>query len=197
MSKYLITLTGNSCAGKSSLENQLVENTTMYKIVSTTTRPQRQGELHGVDYYFVSQEHFNDMVFAEKVNYNGYSYGIEVNELKRAWDNEKTPIVVVEPHGLTQIENLVNEMDEVELIKVFLSVSLDIQLERLFGRFAKDISNANSTTDSLAKIYAKRLTSILETESTWETDNTYDVQVHNYEYALVYDVLEQIEGCMV
>jgi guanylate kinase len=186
MSQNIITITGSSCAGKSTLEVELTESNDMYKIVSTTTRPQRKGELHGVDYYFTDEETFNEMVFAERVSYNGYSYGIEINELRRAWDNGTTPVVVVEPHGLSQIIDMVDKLDDVNLVSVFMGIDKEIQFNRFLTRFSLDILDGYaSTIESITKTYSNRLTSMVETESSWvDHDNEYGVHIQNYTYEM-------------
>ena len=68
-----IVLLGASGSGKSTIENELVENHEFNKIISVTTRQIRNGEVNGRDYYFVSNEEFDEMLhenqFAEYEEY--------------------------------------------------------------------------------------------------------------------------------
>ncbi|MCA9133924.1 MAG: guanylate kinase [Planctomycetales bacterium] len=59
----LIILSGPSGAGKSTVVRELLSNCPLPLVlsVSATTRPQRPGEQHGRDYYFVSKEQFEHM----------------------------------------------------------------------------------------------------------------------------------------
>ncbi len=54
MQGAILVVSGPSGAGKSSLiEELLKEIKDVYFSVSTTTRPKREGEKEGVDYYFI------------------------------------------------------------------------------------------------------------------------------------------------
>lgn len=55
MKRTLVTLTGPSCTGKSTVARKLVE-LGFVELISTTTRTPRQGEVEGVHYYFRSKE---------------------------------------------------------------------------------------------------------------------------------------------
>ena len=54
----LVILVGMSGSGKDTVLRDLVENKGFDPIVSTTTRPMREGEQDGVDYHFTTREAF-------------------------------------------------------------------------------------------------------------------------------------------
>ena len=55
----VLVLSGPSGAGKSSLIKEISDEIGEYYFsISTTTRKPRDGEVDGVDYYFVSEEEF-------------------------------------------------------------------------------------------------------------------------------------------
>lgn len=59
----IIVLSGPSAVGKSSVVRQLRSRIPdLYFSVSATTRSPRPGEVDGVDYHFVSPEHFQDFI---------------------------------------------------------------------------------------------------------------------------------------
>lgn len=70
----IVLLIGKSASGKDAILKRLVSDGTMQKIVTYTTRPKRDGEVNGIDYNFVSEQTFFDMVqqgkFFETRNYN-------------------------------------------------------------------------------------------------------------------------------
>jgi guanylate kinase len=70
----IIALLGASGSGKSTIENILSANFGYEKIISYTTRLQRLCETNGKDYYFITNEQFQDPLrrglFAE---YDEYS----------------------------------------------------------------------------------------------------------------------------
>lgn len=100
----MIVIIGESASGKSSAERELVDIYGYKKIVSYTTRQPRSGEVDGVDYYFITDEHFNKLkkedFFAEIGCYNGWQYGIAIEDCT----NDK--VAVVTPHGLRQIKSI-------------------------------------------------------------------------------------------
>ena len=57
----MLVILGCSGSGKSTLEKYIVERTHFKKNISYTTRPMREGEIDGVDYYFVNEETFNKL----------------------------------------------------------------------------------------------------------------------------------------
>lgn len=60
MNKYkIIAICGKSAAGKDSLLQEIMRtNPEVHEIVSCTTRPPREGEVQGKNYYFMSVEEF-------------------------------------------------------------------------------------------------------------------------------------------
>lgn len=75
----LFILSGPSGAGKGTICKRLLEETELQLSVSMTTRAPREGEIHGVHYYFVSEEEFLDRIekdgFLEHAQVYGNRYG--------------------------------------------------------------------------------------------------------------------------
>lgn len=85
----LIVISAPSGAGKTTLCNGLVSRFPALKeSVSYTTRQPRQGEQDGVDYHFVSEPRFRQMVadngFAEWAEVHGNYYGTAIATLEQA-----------------------------------------------------------------------------------------------------------------
>lgn len=96
-----IALVGASATGKSTVERILQEQYGLNRCVSMTTRPKRDYEQDGVDYYFVTTQDFEDLrkdgLLAEETCFNSWLYGLTVAEV------EDGGVVVIEPKGLQQI----------------------------------------------------------------------------------------------
>lgn len=101
----IFALVGKSASGKSSIEKVLY-NEGYNKIISTTTRPIRQNEVNGVDYYYISKEEFDKKLqnndFIEHTEYNGWVYGINKKDIDV---NKNYYMGVVEPNGYKQLQN--------------------------------------------------------------------------------------------
>lgn len=82
--------------------------------ISATTRPARDTEVNGQDYYFLTQEDFHQKIdhhaFAEyEMVYAGKYYGTLKSELQRIWNNNKIPMVDIDVKGALSIKEKYNE----------------------------------------------------------------------------------------
>ena len=111
MNKYkLYILVGKSGSGKSTIERRISELGIANRVISSTTRNPRSNEIDGQDYYFLTEESFqeklNQGLFAEHSEYttvNGMAqYGMQLKDIKL---DEGTYICVVNPDGMNQVLN--------------------------------------------------------------------------------------------
>lgn len=95
-----IFLTGKSAAGKTSVARYLADNFRYEEAISCTTRPMREGEIDGKDYYFLTEAEFTEKEqnneFIETTTYRNWHYGT----LKQEFYREENLIFVIEPVGL-------------------------------------------------------------------------------------------------
>lgn len=91
----LIILSGPSGAGKDTIQNELLKlDSNIVYSVSMTTRSPREGEVEGVDYYFVSEDKFKEEIkkdsFLEYAIVHGNYYGTVkknvLNDLNKGHD---------------------------------------------------------------------------------------------------------------
>lgn len=98
-------LLGKSGSGKSTIEKE-IENLGIKRIISTTSRAMREHEKEGIDYHYVSDEAFNQLIknnnLLEHTIYNNWQYGIDKDYNKIDLENNNY-IVVVEPNGFHQL----------------------------------------------------------------------------------------------
>lgn len=108
-----IIIFGKTASGKSRIVDELAKQG-YKKIVTTTTRPARKGEIDGVDYNFISEEEFEQLIntryFAEWKKYDTaegvWYYGSPLDEISRS-DNKS--IVILTPDGYRDIKD---ELDD-------------------------------------------------------------------------------------
>ena len=78
MKRYplLIVISGPSGVGKDSVVQRMMEKQVPFHFVITaTSRPPRSEEVHGVDYFFVSEQEFRDMIERDELLEHALVYG--------------------------------------------------------------------------------------------------------------------------
>lgn len=171
MNKTIITVTGPSCSGKSTLTNMLVNTGKFTEVVSTTTRPPRATDIDGVNYHFVTREEFEQIEMLETVEFNGNLYGGSVAEFEEKFQSGLTPVIVVEPNGMNQINT--NAKDKGwRVVNVFVDIDPELQAERFLGRFLSDYREILTQGDDSKYVkfmteYCKRFASMQSVESKW------------------------------
>ena len=106
-----ITISAPSGSGKTTLCKalQLVEPEIEWSI-SYTTREKRSIEENGVDYFFISEKEFEDLIiqghFVEWQNVHGFYYGTSVSNLENAIENDKIMLIEMDVKGSMSIKKL-------------------------------------------------------------------------------------------
>ncbi|BBG64958.1 guanylate kinase [Hydrogenimonas sp.] len=100
----VLIVSGPSGAGKSSLIKAAKEQIgDHYFSISTTTRPPREGERDGVDYFFVDQETFEADIkageFLEYAQVHGNYYGTSLKPVRKALEEGKLVIFDIDVQG--------------------------------------------------------------------------------------------------
>ena len=109
----LIVFSAPSGAGKSSLIKNIIEKSTgdIELSISATTRPPRNGEEHGRDYFFISDEEFNELrrsdSFIEHANVHGYQYGTLKSFVDEKIQNGISIILDIDVQGFNLIRNAI------------------------------------------------------------------------------------------
>ena len=114
MAGRLIVMSGPSGAGKTSLGRALVEQVDGVRFsVSHTTRRPRPGERHGVEYFFVSEPEFRDMVardrFLEHARVHGHFYGTAREWVRECLDSGTDVLLDIDVQGARQIMDQVGD----------------------------------------------------------------------------------------
>ena len=112
-SSPVFVVTGTSGAGKGTLEKALlVQIPGLALAVSATTRERREGEEDGREYWFISDEEFDEKLrageFLEYVEFPwGQRSGTLRSEIARIQDVGKIPLLDLEPMGALEVKNTV------------------------------------------------------------------------------------------
>lgn len=114
MKKYkIIALIGESGAGKDTILQKVCRTpqSHLHSIVSYTTRPPREGEVNGENYFFITADEFANLIFEDKMleatTFRDWCYGTGYGSL----DINKINIGVFNPDGV----ELLSHLDEIDL----------------------------------------------------------------------------------
>ena len=106
----VVILTGASSVGKGKIRDLLLadEDLQLFFSISETTRPRKENEVDGKDYYFVSYKQFADSVknkeLLEYTEFNGYYYGTPKAQVDFLVSKGKNVLIEVEAQGVGPIK---------------------------------------------------------------------------------------------
>ena len=131
--KYeMIAICGKAGSGKDTIMHRVVEAMPqLHEIVSCTTRPMREGEADGVNYYYLTGEQFAEKVMAgemlEATCFNDWFYGTSYDSLRSDCVN----IAVFNPEG---IDSVMAHKNNIELVVFYIEADDKIRLIRQLNR---------------------------------------------------------------
>jgi guanylate kinase len=170
MAGKLIVLSGPSGAGKSTIVKYLqsIEEFALDFSISATSRPKRENEVEGKDYYFLTIDSFKnriedkDFLEWEEVYPNQY-YGTLKSEVTRITRNERNIILDVDVIGGSNIKRMYKD----NTISIFIKPpSLEILKERLDQRKtdSEDSKQKRLKKAKLELSYARRFDHVIVNE---------------------------------
>ncbi len=110
----LLVLSGPSGVGKDTIiERMRQRSLPFHYAVTATTRPQREGEIHGVHYYFVSNDEFGGLFkqgeLLENATVYGNSYGIPKAGVRSALARGEDVLLKPDVQGAAHLKRVVPE----------------------------------------------------------------------------------------
>ena len=137
----LFILSGPSGVGKSTVGISLINflgRDKIRRVVTTTTRPPRAGEVDGVDYFFVSKEKFfssiKDGVFLEFAKTNDEYYGSSMSDIMSTLESDVDALLTIDVKGVEQILKI-RENIPFKIVTIFLFLEdFDELRERIENR---------------------------------------------------------------
>ena len=113
----IIAIMGEAGTGKDSLMQEILKLEPMlHEVISCTTRPMRQGEIEGVNYYYYTPEQFGDRVLHDEMLectvFNDWFYGT-------SYDSVRSDCINIGVFNPTGVESLLARSDvDVKVIRV-------------------------------------------------------------------------------
>ncbi len=169
-SGHLFVISGSSGVGKGTILKRVMEAMPQLQFsVSATSRPPRPGETNGVEYFFVTEDAFKQMIeqgaFVEYDYHMGNYYGTLKSEIINK-TKTGSMLLDIEPVGALRVREIIPDA-----ILIYVAPpSLEALQQRLRGR--------NDTSEEQMKIRWER--------AAWES-----TQMEKYDHVVVNDVLDE------
>ena len=141
----LIVISGPSGVGKDTVLHLMKErgNQLFHFVVTATTRPIREGEVHGKDYFFVTSDEFAQMIEKDDlleyaIVYNDYK-GIPKHQVRDALASGKDVIMRLDVQGAATVRKMAPEA-----VLIFLTTESEEELvSRLKARKTETAEGLN------------------------------------------------------
>lgn len=168
----VVIVSGPSGVGKSTICKGVVKQLkNAYLGVSITTRPKAEGEVDGLEYWFVSKEEFerriNDRLLLEYAEVFGNMYGTPKDKTEEALAAGKTAILEIDVQGARQARQA---YPDAKMFFIFPPTQKELA-ERIKNRGREDTESADKRLNEAGS----------EIAAAWQY----------YEYMIINDDLEQ------
>ncbi len=134
----LVILSGVAGSGKDTIKKEMIKRMDHVKsIPSLTTRPQREGDIPGETYFFITKEEFeekikNDEIYEYDIHHNHY-YGTSKKILNEASKSG----IIIKDIDVNGTEILKNTLKGIKIVTIYLRVPKEELRRRLENRIDK------------------------------------------------------------
>lgn len=125
----LIVVSGPSGCGKGTILGSITKKMGISYSVSATTRAMREGEVDGVNYHYITREHFEQLIAEDKVleytSYCGNYYGTLRDEVDSRREQGQDVLLEIEVEGAANVRRLCPDA-----VSIFIAPPSVKELER-------------------------------------------------------------------
>lgn len=155
-----IILLGKQGSGKTSIAKELGHRG-FKQVISMTTRPPRNGEENGVDYWFVNDAEFDaalkDLVAVRTYQtvFGTWRYGVNLQDI----NSDDDTVTILDPTGYLSIKDRITDR-----FGVYLHIDDNIRYQRLLlrGDDANEINRRERDDAAQFAVLEERLTDVVE-----------------------------------
>lgn len=109
----LIIISGPSASGKSTITNRLIKKCNFKKVVTSSTRKPREGEVNGIDYFFLTKKKFQEKKSKGKIiattKYANNYYGVLINTINNILEDKNDAIIILDNKGVKEFKSTFNK----------------------------------------------------------------------------------------
>ncbi|MFZ5921361.1 MAG: guanylate kinase [Chloroflexota bacterium] len=173
----LIVLSGPSGVGKDTVMQRMQERGLPFHfVVTATTRARREGEIHGVDYFFLSSDEFARMIEEDElleyaIVYNDYK-GIPKQQVREALASGKDVVMRIDVQGAATIRKLAPEA-----VMIFLTTESEQEMVNRLKARKSETPEGLSLRIATARQELKRINDFdyVVVNSDFRLDETVDI----------------------
>ena len=108
----LFVISGSSGVGKGTLIKEFLKKNPEFKLsVSCTTRQPREGEVHGINYFYLTREEFQACIerdeFLEWAEFSGNMYGTQKAYVQEKLSLGKNMILEIDTKGALNVKKII------------------------------------------------------------------------------------------
>lgn len=158
----MIVIVGASASGKSTLQKMMIkQNSKLKKVITYTTRPPRRGEHDGIDYHFITEKKFEELLnndfFVEHAEYRGWHYGVA----KKDCHDSNDYVAALTPAGFRALKRLGINTISVYLMVDRRSLMLNIlqrgdDIDEAYRRNLSDVGQFDGIVDEVDYVIDNR-----------------------------------------
>jgi guanylate kinase len=139
----IFIVSGPAGSGKTTLCGRMIAELSpkIQRIITATSRPPREGEVNGTDYYFLSNEEFEAAIqedkFYEHAKVHSYHYGILKQEIKNKLAQNIDLLINLDVQGAETLRKVANDDPDLKnrIVSIFIMpLSVNVLNERLQTR---------------------------------------------------------------
>lgn len=162
----LIILMGKSLSGKTYLEHKLANNNIIDPIITSTTRPKRNGEINGKTYYFVNNQEYqkaltNHEALAPREYHvahdETWSYYLDKTNLIKQFmsaTHERPKLLILDLKGYLDLFNNIKQSNDPILKKLHISgLYLDIPIKKRIERYLTTPRSHDDSQEFVRRLY--------------------------------------------